>query len=116
MSANNRRAAPRLLTTVLALAALASACDSATAYGRKPRAAAQSTGYGELIRISPPPLSEAAASPAVAPARFFTINKVLAKPRPFVDSDVYVGPCRRAGIVSAGTGKYRRKSDEQRAA
>jgi CheY-like chemotaxis protein len=45
-----------------------------------------------------------------------TINKVLAKPRPFVDSDVYVGPCRRAGIVSAGTGKYRRKSDEQRAA
>jgi predicted transglutaminase-like cysteine proteinase len=79
MSAINRRAAPRLLTTVLALAALASACDSATAYGRKPRAAAQSTGYGELIRISPPPLSEAAASPAVAPARFFTINKVLAK-------------------------------------
>ena len=45
-----------------------------------------------------------------------TINKVLAKPRPFVESDVYVGPCRRAGIVSAGTGKYRRKSDDQRAA
>jgi CheY-like chemotaxis protein len=45
-----------------------------------------------------------------------TINKVLAKPRPFVETDIYVGPCRRAGIVSAGTGKYRRKSDEERAA
>jgi CheY-like chemotaxis protein len=45
-----------------------------------------------------------------------TINKVLARPRPFVETDVYVGPCRRAGIVSAGTGKFRRKSDEPRAA
>jgi predicted transglutaminase-like cysteine proteinase len=79
MSAINRRAAPRLATTMLAIAALASACDSATANSRKPRAVNQSTGYGELIRISPPPLSDAAASPAVAPARFFTINQVLAK-------------------------------------
>ena len=79
MSAINRHAAPRLATTVLAIAALASTCGSATANSRKPRAVNQSTGYGELIRISPPPLSDPAASPAVAPARFFTINQVLAK-------------------------------------
>ena len=79
MSAINRRAAPRLVTTVLAIAALASACAGASANGRKPRAADQSTGFGELMRISPPPLSDAAAPPAAAPARFFTINKVLAK-------------------------------------
>jgi predicted transglutaminase-like cysteine proteinase len=64
---------------VLAIAALASACGSAAANSRKPRAVNQSTGYGELIRIAPPPLADAAASPVVAPARFFTINKVLAK-------------------------------------
>ena len=79
MSAINRRAAPRLVTTVLAIAALAVACGGATASGRKPRAADQTTGFGELMRISPPPLSDAVAPPAAAPARFFTINKVLAK-------------------------------------
>jgi predicted transglutaminase-like cysteine proteinase len=79
MSAINRRAAPRLVTTVLAIAVLASACGSATANSRKPRGVDRSTGYGELIRIAPPPLSDAAAAPAVAPARFFTINKMLAK-------------------------------------
>jgi len=79
MSAINRRAAPRLVTTVLAIAALALAGGGASANGRKPRAADQSTGFGELIRIAPPPLSDAAAPPAAAPARFFTINKILAK-------------------------------------
>src|SRR5882757_5491005 len=78
MSAINRRAAPRLVTTVLAIA-LALACGDASANGRKPRAVDQTTGFGELIRIAPPPLSDAAAPPAAAPARFFTINKVLAK-------------------------------------
>lgn len=40
-----------------------------------------------------------------------TITKVLAKPRPFIEDEVYAGPCRRAGIVTAGAGKFRRKSD-----
>ncbi len=40
-----------------------------------------------------------------------TINKVLSKPRPFIDAEGYVGPCRRAGIVTAGAPKKRRKVD-----
>lgn len=39
-----------------------------------------------------------------------TIQKVLARPRPFVEEAGYVGPCRRAGIVTAGAGS-RRRSD-----
>lgn len=45
-----------------------------------------------------------------------TINKVLANPREFIDADGYVGPCRRAGIVTAGPVQQRRKVDESRPA
>jgi CheY-like chemotaxis protein len=41
-----------------------------------------------------------------------TITKVLTNPRPFIDAANYVGPCRRAGIVTAGEPKKRRKADE----
>jgi CheY-like chemotaxis protein len=41
-----------------------------------------------------------------------TINKVLSKPREFIDAEGYVGPCRRAGIVTAGAPKARRKADD----
>lgn len=46
-----------------------------------------------------------------------TIKKVLASPREFIDAEGYVGPCRRAGIVTAGTGatgatSKRRKADK----
>lgn len=40
-----------------------------------------------------------------------TINKVLTQPRPFIDAEGYVGPCRRAGIVTAGAPSKRRKAD-----
>jgi CheY-like chemotaxis protein len=41
-----------------------------------------------------------------------TINKVLAQPREFIDTEAgYVGPCRRAGIVTAGAPTKRRKAD-----
>lgn len=40
-----------------------------------------------------------------------TINKVLTHPRPFVEAAGYIGPCRRAGIVTAGAPKKRRKAD-----
>jgi CheY-like chemotaxis protein len=41
-----------------------------------------------------------------------TINKVLSQPREFIDAEGYVGPCRRAGIVTAGAPKKRRKVDD----
>lgn len=41
-----------------------------------------------------------------------TITKVLASPREFIDAAGYVGPCRRAGIVTAGAPRKRRKVDE----
>jgi CheY-like chemotaxis protein len=44
-----------------------------------------------------------------------TITKVLSKPRPFMEADGYVGPCRRAGIVTAGAPKQRRKADASEA-
>lgn len=45
-----------------------------------------------------------------------TIGKVLAAPRPFIDAPGYVGPCRRAGIVTAGAPKRRRKADTEQSA
>jgi CheY-like chemotaxis protein len=42
-----------------------------------------------------------------------TINKVLTQPREFIDTENgYVGPCRRAGIVTAGAPRKRRQADE----
>lgn len=41
-----------------------------------------------------------------------TITKVLGKPREFIDAQGYVGPCRRAGIVTAGAPRKRRKVDD----
>jgi CheY-like chemotaxis protein len=40
-----------------------------------------------------------------------TIKRVIANPRPFVEENGYVGPCRRAGIISAGRGSGRCRSD-----
>lgn len=45
-----------------------------------------------------------------------TVKKVLDNPRTFIDAEGYVGPCRRAGIVTAGAPKQRRKSEADRAA
>lgn len=52
--------------------------------------------------------------PVSAKVIIATIKKVLAAPRDFIDNegDGYVGPCRRAGIVTAGAPKKRRKVDE----
>jgi CheY-like chemotaxis protein len=50
--------------------------------------------------------------PISAKVLMATINKVLTKPREFIDAEGYVGPCRRAGIVTAGAPKKRRKADD----
>jgi CheY-like chemotaxis protein len=54
--------------------------------------------------------------PLSAKVLIATITKVLANPRPFIDAEGYVGPCRRAGIVTAGAPKKRRKNDAECAA
>jgi len=41
-----------------------------------------------------------------------TIKKVLDNPREFIDAEGYVGPCRRAGIVTAGAPRKRRSADD----
>lgn len=40
--------------------------------------------------------------PISTAAQLNTMRKVLANPRPFIEGANYVGPCRRAGIVTAG--------------
>lgn len=42
-------------------------------------------------------------------------KKVLARPRPFIEGVNYVGPCRRAGIVTAGPAAKRRETDTAKA-
>lgn len=54
--------------------------------------------------------------PLSAKVLLATINKVLTQPREFIDAEGYVGPCRRAGIVTAGDPKKRRKADETKTA
>jgi len=49
--------------------------------------------------------------PLSAKVLLATINKVLTQPREFIDAEGYVGPCRRAGIVTAGEPKKRRRAD-----
>ena len=51
--------------------------------------------------------------PISAKVLLATIRKVLTQPREFIDTEAgYVGPCRRAGIVTAGEPKKRRKADD----
>mgnify|MGYP002624006888 CR=1 FL=1 len=54
--------------------------------------------------------------PLSAKVLIATIRKVLAAPREFIEAENYVGPCRRAGIVTAGAPKRRRKADAGQAA
>jgi CheY-like chemotaxis protein len=54
--------------------------------------------------------------PLSAKVLIATIRKVLTQPREFIDAEGYVGPCRRAGIVTAGAPKKRRAADGAKAA
>lgn len=42
-----------------------------------------------------------------------TVQKVLSKPRPFIEVESYTGPCRRAGIVSVNAVENRRRATER---
>jgi CheY-like chemotaxis protein len=50
--------------------------------------------------------------PLSAKVLIATINKVLKQPRPYIEAEGYVGPCRRDGIVTAGAPRKRRKADD----
>ncbi len=79
-SITRRCGALRFLAALLSLAVLGLPLDGAAAKSRRPHAIDASTGFGPLPHIAPIPLSDPAATPVVtAPARFFTINNVLAK-------------------------------------
>ena len=74
-----RRVAPYVLAALLALGVLATAgAGAALAKTRKPHVV-DLTGFGPLPRIELPPLHDPVPPVAAAPARFFTINRVLAK-------------------------------------
>ena len=73
-----RRAAPYLIAAALSFGLLAAASGAALAKSRKPHAV-DLTGFGAVPRIELPALHDPVPPVAVAPARFFTINKVLAK-------------------------------------
>jgi predicted transglutaminase-like cysteine proteinase len=73
-----RRAAPILLAAALAVGLLAAASGGALAKSRKPQAV-DLTGFGAVPHIELPALHDPVSPAAVAPARFFTINAVLAR-------------------------------------
>ena len=73
-----RRAAPYILAAALSIGLLAAASGAALAKTRKPHPV-DLTGFGPVPRIELPQLHDPAPLRVVAPARFFTINKVLAK-------------------------------------
>jgi ABC-type sugar transport system substrate-binding protein len=52
------------------------------------------------------------AKPVSAATLTGIVKEVLAKPRPFIESAIHVGHCRRAGIVASAPVKRRRQSDE----
>ena len=73
-----RRAAPYILAAALSIGLLAAASGVAVAKTRKPHPV-DLTGFGPVPRIELPQLHDPAPPRVVTPARFFTINKVLAK-------------------------------------
>src|ERR1700722_17769141 len=96
-----RRAAPYILAAALALALLAPASGAAVANPRKPHPV-DLTGFGAVPRIELPQLHDPVppAAAVVAPARFFTINKVLAKLAGHPPGDTRLAERTDAGTLS----------------
>jgi len=74
-----QRVAPYLLAMLLALGLLATAGNGAASAKPRKSHAVDLTGFGPVPRIEPPPLHDPVPPAAAAPARFFTINRVLAR-------------------------------------
>ncbi len=75
------------------------------------------TGHAEKKRVTEARdagVTEFIVKPITAKAVLDRINAVIFKPRPFVKTDTYFGPCRRRRDVEGYDGPFRRSSDAGR--
>ena len=76
------------------------------------------TGHSERSRVTDARdagVTEFVVKPITAKAILDRINAVVFKPRPFVKTDTYFGPCRRRRDEFGYAGPFRRATDAQRA-
>jgi DNA-binding response OmpR family regulator len=74
------------------------------------------TGSGEKTRVfeaRDAGVTEFIVKPMTTRALYDRINAVVFRPRPFVRSAIYFGPCRRRRQDPAFTGPFRRSADAQ---
>lgn len=75
------------------------------------------TGHAEKKRVTEARdagVTEFVVKPITAKAVLDRINAVIFKPRPFVKTDTYFGPCRRRRDMEGYAGPFRRSSDAGR--
>lgn len=75
------------------------------------------TGHSEKARVyeaRDAGVTEFLVKPITAKAVLDRINAVIFKPRPFVKTDAYFGPCRRRRDVEGYAGPFRRSADAGR--
>lgn len=76
------------------------------------------TGHSERSRVTDARdagVTEFVVKPITAKAILDRINAVVFKPRPFVKTDTYFGPCRRRHDAFGYAGPFRRATDAKRA-
>ena len=76
------------------------------------------TGHSERSRVTDARdagVTEFVVKPITAKAILDRINAVVFKPRPFVKTDTYFGPCRRRRDEFGYAGPFRRATDAKRA-
>ncbi|MBX7249287.1 MAG: response regulator [Caulobacteraceae bacterium] len=76
------------------------------------------TGHAERARVCEARdagVTEFIVKPVTANSVLSRIQAVIFKPRPFVRSETYNGPCRRRVVDPKYAGPWRRASDEERA-
>ena len=74
------------------------------------------TGYADKTRVfeaRDAGVTEFIVKPVTAQAVFDRINSVIFRPRPFVRSDSYFGPCRRRRQDPNFHGPFRRETDKE---
>jgi len=75
------------------------------------------TGHSEMSRVTDARdagVNEFMVKPITAKALLDRIQAVIFKPRPFVKTETYFGPCRRRRDVEGYAGPFRRSTDQSR--